>query len=456
MKTLHVPFHFYPEPVGGTEVYALSLVQRLRRMGDQAEIAAPGRRQESYVHEDIQVHRFAVSEVEDVSALYGAGDEPAAEQFEQILRESGPDLVHLHGVSPAISLRLLRRTKRRGIPVILTVHIPGILCTRGTLLEHGKNVCDGKLNVSRCSQCALEAKRLPGYLARIAGKMPAAVGGLVAAIGPQAGWATALRMTRLQSLRQGVLRQFLAEVDHIVAVSEWLRQALLRNGVPEQNVTLCRHGATQTGLHAVPLYQPKLRSVKQIAYIGRLNEAKGAHVLIDALLRSPEIPVRLDIYGIVQEGSAERYDQRLRAKAKNDDRIRFLGPLPNHEVPDRLRDYDALAIPSVGLETGPLTVYDAFAAGIPVIGSRRGGIGELVADEIDGLLVEPGDVSAWARVLSRICYEGGLLERLRSGVAPPRTMEAVAVEMIGLYERLRANKAALRPGNKTASNAVCG
>jgi glycosyltransferase involved in cell wall biosynthesis len=281
----------------------------------------------------------------------------------------------------------------------------------------------------------LEAKGLPGSLARIAGKMPVAVGGLVAAIGPQVGWATGLRMTQLQSLRQGVLRQFLAEVDHIVAVSEWLRQTLLRNGVHEKNVSLCRHGVTQTGLHAAPSDKPKSRSVKKIAYIGRLNEAKGAHVLIDAMLHSPEIPVRLDIYGIVQEGSAERYDERLRDKAKNDDRIRFFGQLPNHEVPHRLRDYDALAIPSVWLETGPLTVYDAFVAGIPVIGSRRGGIAELVTDEIDGLLVEPDDVSAWAAALERICLEPGLLETLRQGVRRPRSMEAVAKEMTHLYQR---------------------
>ena len=66
-------------------------------------------------------------------------------------------------------------------------------------------------------------------------------------------------------------------------------------------------------------------------------------------------------------------EERSGAKAAADSRIRFLEPLPNDQVPERLREYDALAVPSVGFETGPLTVYDAFAAGIPVIGSRRGG-----------------------------------------------------------------------------------
>lgn len=448
MKTLHVPFHFYPEAVGGTEVYALSLVRCLKALGHEAEIAAPGVRRDHYEYGGVRVQRFAVGTVKDVAAIYGTGDELSVRQFEEILKDAAPDLVHLHGISPAISLRLLRCVKNHGIPVILTAHIPGIVCSRGTLLEHGTTVCDGRIGVKRCSQCVLEAHGLPGPLARVVGNVPAVVGKSLAIFGPQAGWVTALRMTELQTMRQTALRRFFEEVDTIVAVSEWLRQALLANGIPKDKVVLCRHGVTQRHVNRTTSGHRETGGTVRIAFLGRLNEGKGAHVLVDAVLAAPELPLDLDIYGIVQKGEGELYMPRLRAKAANDPRIRFLEPLPNEEVVERLREYDALAVPSLWLETGPLTVYDAFAAGIPVIGSRRAGIAELVTHGHDGLLVAPGDVEAWSAALRRVCTEPGLLERLRSGVRTPRTMDEVAREMTDLYRQV------LNPGCVAMSGEV--
>ena len=60
--------------------------------------------------------------------------------------------------------------------------------------------------------------------------------------------------------------------------------------------------------------------------------------------------------------------------------------------PAFLSRIDVLAVPSQWLETGPLVVLEAFAAGTPVIGSDLGGIRELVSDGRDGLLVPHDDV----------------------------------------------------------------
>ena len=96
-----------------------------------------------------------------------------------------------------------------------------------------------------------------------------------------------------------------------------------------------------------------------------------------------------------------------------------------------LAQHDVLAVPSQCLETGPLVVLEAFAAGTPVIGANLGGIAELVTDGVDGLLVEP---AAWATTLQRCATDRDLLPRLRAGIRPPRTMATVADEMLALYE----------------------
>jgi glycosyltransferase involved in cell wall biosynthesis len=123
----------------------------------------------------------------------------------------------------------------------------------------------------------------------------------------------------------------------------------------------------------------------------------------------------------------------LHKLANNDTRIRFCAPVPSHRVRSLLAGYDALAVPSRWLETGPLVVLEAFAAGIPVLGSRLGGIAELIRDDVDGLLVESGSVVNWTATLCRVVAEAGLLGRLRTGVRPPRTMEEVADDMLSVY-----------------------
>ncbi len=74
-----------------------------------------------------------------------------------------------------------------------------------------------------------------------------------------------------------------------------------------------------------------------------------------------------------------------------------------------MQRYDVLAVPSQWLETGPLVVMEAFAAGVPVLGSNLGGIGELVTSGVDGLLVEPASIVAWRTALEALCRDRELL-----------------------------------------------
>jgi glycosyltransferase involved in cell wall biosynthesis len=87
-------------------------------------------------------------------------------------------------------------------------------------------------------------------------------------------------------------------------------------------------------------------------------------------------------------------------------------------------------------------VLEAFAAGVPVIGSRLGGIAELIRDGIDGMLVEAESVAAWTEAIRRLDEDRAMLERLRRGVRPPRTMDDVADDMMEVYRRLLGRRAA--------------
>ena len=71
----------------------------------------------------------------------------------------------------------------------------------------------------------------------------------------------------------------------------------------------------------------------------------------------------------------------------------FLGAIPNEEIWDYLDGCNFLVVPSVGMESSPLTIYEAMARGVPVLGSNFGGISELVEDNKTGILFEPRNVT---------------------------------------------------------------
>jgi glycosyltransferase involved in cell wall biosynthesis len=174
----------------------------------------------------------------------------------------------------------------------------------------------------------------------------------------------------------------------------------------------------------------------RVAFLGRLDPTKGVDLLVRAVRAAADLPVAVDVFGIAQGEAGERYAQALRAQAAGDARINFQSPLPASEVVTRLRGYDVLAVPSQWMETGPMVVLEAFAAGVPVLGSRLGGIAELVRDGVDGVLVEPASVTAWTAALRALATEPERLARLRAGIQPPRTMATAAAEMAQLYCRL--------------------
>jgi glycosyltransferase involved in cell wall biosynthesis len=440
MLVVHVPYSFFPNPVGGTEVYVRALAQELEQRGISTLIAAPAETDSSYMHQGLRVRRFSVDSITRVADLYGEGDSNAARSFARILDEERPGIVHLHARTTAVSLRLVRECRNRGIPVIFSYHTPTVTCQRGTLLRWGTQLCDGTLDVHCCSRCVLHGLGLNRFSSTVVGSVPRAVGRLIGRFNVSGGPWTALRMSVLIERQHDAIRGLLTEVDHCIALCQWVKDLLLHIGVPGHKITVSRHGLC----HSLPTTNRRDEEVLRgrdsrvrIAFLGRLDPAKGVHILIQALRSPPVLNLKMDIFGISQGSRDEQYAWELKLAAAGDSRVTFHTPISDGQVVPVLRTYDAVAVPSQGLETGPMVVLEAFAAGIPVIGSRLGGIEEQVQHEVDGLLVEPASVPAWAEALRRISHSPALLAHLRAGVRPPRTMMRAADEINAVYAAVK-------------------
>ena len=438
MKVAHIPFTFAPDPIGGTEIYVEALAHSLRACGVESLILAPSKTytDETYEHNGLRVRRFrsAPKSKHLLRELYGDGDPEAAAAFAQILDDERPDAIHIHAFTRAVSVLLVRAAKQRGLPVFFTYHTPTVSCQRGTLMRWGNRICDGVLHVRHCTSCSLEGRGLPRWVSLLMSCSPFLFGRFLEKANLSGGVWTALRMRDLVQARHHSFQALIRDVDAIVAVTEWVRAVLVRNGVPESKITLSRHG-----LRGVQNSQEQLVDVTKtplrVAFLGRADKAKGADTLVRALRSAPELNVELHLFGVAQGTADEEYWTMLNRLALKDTRITFLPPVPNDQVVSLLRAYHVLAVPSRCVETGPLVVLESFAAGTPVLGSNLGGISESVRHKDNGLLVEPGNVNAWADALRRCAQDRRLLARLRQGVELPRGIADVANDIVQMYRR---------------------
>ena len=104
-------------------------------------------------------------------------------------------------------------------------------------------------------------------------------------------------------------------------------------------------------------------------------------------------------------------------RAAGDERITFAGPYGEGEAPKVFADIDVLVVPSTWYENTPFVVLDAFAAGVPVIASDRGGLSAAVEDGINGLLFRPGDAQSLRTAIELLANDPVLCAGLRP--APP-------------------------------------
>ena len=425
---------YYPDSSGGTEVYVSALARTLQSRGIECSVFAPSASDQTaqYVHEGIQVLRYPMPARWRRSEVQGRQPPRGFPVFEDRLCQWNADVYHQHSWTSGCGLWHLKAAKRLGLKTVVTVHVPGNICMRGTMLYEGRMACDGKITPERCAFCWLQSKGLTASSARRISKVPESMGFFerVPRVGP------VLSARALAATRMKVLLEMAAAADRIIAVCDWLHQALQANGVPQSQLILNRQG----------IAEPKLQSsrpadqhshVFRFGFLGRWDPVKGVHVLVEAFKRLPKgLPVALEICGIGNETMAQKYSNDIRRSAFDDARIRVNPSIRHQDVPTFLSKIDVLAIPSQWLETGPLVLLEAFAAGTPVIGSDLGGISELVGDGKNGVLVPHDDVSAWTAAMTRLATEPALLESLRKGIGPIRTMSDVGSDMATLYREL--------------------
>ncbi len=439
LRILHVLFGYYPDAVGGTEVYVEALARYQAQAGDTVAIAAPGEQDAQYQHQGLPVFRYALNPVHDLNDLYGEGDVLGAESLEKISKEFNADIVHFHAFTRGVSVLAAKKCRAQGAALVITYHTPTVSCARGTMMRWGEVACSGKLSMEPCVACALQAKKIPNLLANTLSLLPNAWSQGSQHL-PASTMTTAMRMPALLKMREQACIELFALADHWVGVCDWVCNVLRNNGVEEKRLTLSRQGVGRI-LEKTKTFSNQETAGLRALMLGRIDVSKGWHLVLEAIKKMPTGSITVDAYAVSQ-GDVSAYEIALRKQAESVPGFRWCEPLPSEKMLEQIAGYDLLLVPSQWLETGPLVVLEAFEAGVPVVGSHLGGIAELVQDQKTGLLISPyDDASAWANALIAIVNNKTILKAWQANIEKPRSMLAACEDMTPVYRSALAHRA---------------
>lgn len=122
----------------------------------------------------------------------------------------------------------------------------------------------------------------------------------------------------------------------------------------------------------------------------------------------------------------------------------MMGRFEQDRIGEVLAGIDVLIVPSIWYENSPLVIKEAFAIRTPVIASNIGGMAELVTHNVDGLLFKQADSADLARQMRRVVEHPELLESLRNGIRPVKSIDKEVHELEAIYRELCINTAADR------------
>ena len=178
---------------------------------------------------------------------------------------------------------------------------------------------------------------------------------------------------------------------------------------------------------------------KVIITVSRLVRKNGIDTLIKAVPKLKSlIPDSKFIIQIIGEGPERKKLEKLAVKSGVTDKVRFLGSVSNDEVPGHLAEADVFVRPSRSEGLGS-AFLEAMAAGVPVIGTRVGGIPDFLKDWKTGLFCKTDDPEDLAQKIDMILKDdnlsGKLVENGRKLVEERYDWDRIAVLMKEVYEK---------------------
>lgn len=361
MKILMVNKFFYIK--GGSETYYFALKRLLETQGHTViDFSMKDEKNFDSPYSDYFV------EAVDYNGKMGIGQQlkaaahiiyslEARKKIEKLIRDTQPDICHLHIFQHQLSPSILMVLKKYKIPVVYTAHDLKMLCLNYVMMTQGV----------LCEQC-----KGGHYFNCLKNKC--------------------VKDSTLKSsinVVEGYLHKCLKSydvIDKIITPSEFYRNKFIDFDVQEHRVVHIPNFLEREE----PIVNHLEDREKYFLYFGRLSREKGIMTLIKAVEGTSLL---LFIVGNGPcKGEIEQYLQ-----AKNMDNVKLLGFRSGQELIDTVGNAKAVVLPSEWYENGPYSAIESLQLGRPIVGSELGGIPELV--DGNGFIFHHGNVEELRNIL---------------------------------------------------------
>jgi glycosyltransferase involved in cell wall biosynthesis len=219
-------------------------------------------------------------------------------------------------------------------------------------------------------------------------------------------------------LYEWLQRRAYRSFDAVIAVSRPLRGRLVLDGVPANRIHVIQNVWQQT---APPFDRTAARRVLgvsaegfRVGWVGRLSSEKGPDVLLEALVHLTDLPLSVSMVGNGRE------QQSLRARVQRlgiERQVHWHGLVP--DMAPRFAAFDVFVLSS-RTEGTPIALFEAMAAGVPIVAACVGGVPDVVSSR-EALLVPPEDPGALAAAI-RAVYHNPSEARTRAQRARERLL----------------------------------
>lgn len=335
------------------------------------------------------------------------------------------DLIHFH----TMGIAEFELSAAFGRPFGFTYHTPSWTCRRGDLLIHGSNsLCNGSVDVTSCMKCLIKSRLTEIEYLR------------------QRDWLTKtlcdttfffLKVSeskdyQIQEKFQKGLSSFLRKCSFGIYPAYWCKEVLLRNGVQSEKLF---HIPQAAGDYFTKRNDFTTSSRKfRMLYIGRIAKIKGIEDIINFAKLLEDQDVIIDLYGFKDSLGVDEYEKYVLSNCSELGIATF--PYVSEKELNKVMDnYDAIIIPSLFPETGPMTYFEGKRKGLYIFCSDR--IGQLEESD-DTFIYESSNIANMLTVyrkMRRFNERSIKSERIESKISQ-RTFENVGQEHGILYEEV--------------------
>jgi len=186
------------------------------------------------------------------------------------------------------------------------------------------------------------------------------------------------------------------KVSRFIALTEFSKRKFVEGGIPDAKIDVKPNSTSDLG--AGP------HNGSYALYVGRLTEEKGIRVLLRAVESGLVGSLKVIGDGPLRDGVAKLHEAG---------KLEWLRQCSRDEVTGFMKKATCLLFPSLWFEGMPMVIAEGLATGLPIVASRLGSMSSLIADDVNGYLVEPGSMTELGSAVAKLTNDRPLRQRLQ-------------------------------------------